>query len=103
MKRSSQIDILKVIAIFIIIGIHVPLFDQFFVGDGNGSVFQYALSCMQVGVPIFVFVNGYLTIGKTPDVKKQFKKIAKTYLVFMCWCIIASCNYFSRDEGLEFY
>ena len=84
-KRSSQIDILKVIAIFIIIGIHVPLFDQFFVGDGNGSVFQYALSCMQVGVPNFVFVNGYLTIGKTPDVKKQFKKIARTYLIFMCW------------------
>ena len=101
-KRSSQIDILKVIAIFIIVGIHVPLFNQFFVGDGNGSVFQYALSCMQVGVPIFVFVNGYLTIGKTPDVKKQFKKIARTYLIFMCWCVIHLAIISRGMKGLSF-
>ena len=62
-KRLLNIDILKTIAILMVISLHSFLWNTNL--DGSISHYiQYSLRLIMEGVPIFVFVNGFLVLGK---------------------------------------
>lgn len=92
-KRYANIDLLKTIAILMVIALHVILYYTNFM-DQNGNVnisffIQYAFRLISEGVPIFILVNGFLMINKEKfDLKLHLKKILKIFLLLIVWSVI---------------
>ena len=60
-KRYDNIDLLKFIAIFMVITLHVPLYFTDFIKTQNIENFiQFSFRLISEGVLIFIFVNGLL-------------------------------------------
>lgn len=88
-KRYDHIDLLKCIAIFMVITLHVPLYFTDFIKTQNTENFiQYSFRLISEGVLIFIFVNGFLIINKPFDLKKHIKKIIKVFFIMIFWGII---------------
>ena len=88
-KRYDNIDLLKFIAIFMVITLHVPLFFTDFINTKQFSnIIQYSFRLVSEGVLIFIFVNGFLLINKPLDLKKHIKKIIKIFFIMILWGII---------------
>ena len=89
-KRYANIDLLKFVAIIMVIAIHSHLFSTNFIQSSHISTYiQYALRILCEGVAIFVFVNGFLLINKKEfDLKKHLKKALKIFLILILWSLI---------------
>lgn len=89
-KRYANIDLLKTIAIVMVIALHSKLFHTDFITSGKISTYiQYAIRILCEGVAIFVFVNGFLLIGKKDfDLRKHLKKTLKILGVLIVWSFI---------------
>lgn len=85
-KRIDSLDLLKTIAIFMVIAQHIPLFEyDIFTNNNLSSYLQYLFKLISEGVPLFLAINGFLLLKKDNiDVKKHYKK---TILIFMLLCI----------------
>lgn len=86
--RIAGLDLLKTIAIFMVICIHVPLTQTNFMETGRiGKCVQYAIRLAIECVPIFVFVNGFLLFGKRSfDIKAHVHKMVKMLVLLLIWC-----------------
>lgn len=74
-KRYDNIDLLKFIAIFMVITLHVPLyFTDFINAKQFPNIIQYSFRLVSEGVYIFIFVNGFLLINKPFNLNKHIKK-----------------------------
>ena len=88
-KRYDNIDLLKFIAIFMVITLHVPLYFTDFIKTQNIENFiQFSFRLISEGVLIFIFVNGFLIINKPFDLKKHIKKVIKVFFIMIFWGII---------------
>ncbi len=87
--RYENIDLLKCIAIFMVILIHIPAFNTYFIEEKNNNIIiQYSLRLISEGVLIFIFVNGFLLLNKPFDYKKHIKKIFKMFCLIIFWGIV---------------
>lgn len=87
--RYYNIDLIKVIALYFVILIHNFNSNVNFMLDGSIEVYlSYAIRLLIEAVPIFVFVNGFLLIGKKFELKKHIKKIIKIFSLIFIWSII---------------
>lgn len=75
-KRYANIDLLKTIAIIMVIALHSQLFITDFIKDNKISTYiQYFIRILCEGVAIFILVNGFLLINKKQfDFKKHLLK-----------------------------
>ena len=89
-KRVDGIDLLKAIAIMMVVTLHIPLWQtDFITHPGFSCLLQYALRLVSEGVPIFVMVNGFLLFRKeTFSLKKHIKKMIRILVVFIIWAFI---------------
>lgn len=64
-KRYDYLDLLKFIAIIMVMCLHVQIWSDNFIEDKSvWKVFSYACRLISEGVPIFVAVNGFLLLKK---------------------------------------
>lgn len=89
-KRFDNIDLLKAIAIVMVVSLHVPLWNistkQMLWGG------HYAMRLICEGVPLFVVCNGYLMLGKVDlDIKAHYRKCLRIFLLIVAWAIIMTC------------
>ena len=95
-KRYANIDLLKAIAILMVIALHAGLFNTAFItssGISISSIIQFIFRMVAEGVPIFIFVNGFLLINKEKfDLKLHLKKTLKIFLVLICWSAILTIS-----------
>ena len=88
-KRYDNIDLLKLISIFMVISMHIPLFFSDFINTHSINCFvQFGIRLISEGVLIFIFVNGFLLINKPFNLNKHIKKIIKIFLIMLLWGII---------------
>jgi surface polysaccharide O-acyltransferase-like enzyme len=87
-KRIDYIDLLKGVAIYLVIIYHfnsIPI--DFIGGESRWCYFNYFIkSIFSTCVPIFFFVNGMLLLNKeTIDIRKHLFKIIKIILLTVIW------------------
>ena len=89
-KRLDNLDLIKAIGIVMVLSLHVPLWKYDFITIPKWThVLQYIGRLSAEGVPIFVFVNGFLLLGKkTFDLKKHLRKMGHLFFLFILWSII---------------
>ena len=84
-KRESWLDLIKVIATFLVILLHS-------VCNGlNNGRFNFSFVFYYIGVfavPLFFMVNGYLQLNKNIDYKYIFKKIINILFICFAWNLI---------------
>ena len=79
-KRNLTIDVAKLVAAFLVVGIHTDLF-----GDCNEQLqFLFTGLLCRMGVPFFAICSGYY-LAEKESIVPQWKKLVKLYLV---WSII---------------
>lgn len=89
-KRYANLDLLKTIAIVMVIMLHSSVLNTNFVTTpGISSIIQYAIRIISEGVAIFILVNGFLLINKENfDLKKHLKKILKIFIILIIWSVL---------------
>ena len=93
--RYANLDLLKGIAMFLVITLHLPLWRTDYYETGNVSrMIQYAFRLLSEGVPIFLMINGMLIIPrKHLDLKEHYKKTLRIFLVMLAWEVIYTFSY----------
>lgn len=93
-KRLDNLDLMKAMGILMVLSLHVPLWNvEFFEVRSVSRIIQYALRLQSEGVPLFMFVNGYLLFRKSSfDLKKHVKKTARLIALFFVWALILSVS-----------
>lgn len=88
-ERYANIDLLKTMAIFMVIVLHSGLLHtNFFIIKSSASYIEFAIRLIMEGVPIFVIVNGFLVINKKFDLKKHLHKILSIFILLIVWSFI---------------
>ena len=80
-KRIEYLDIVKVIAIFLVVFCHFVLLAQ----TVPANLF---MSACWSGVPMFFLVNGALLFTRPLRLKKHISKTLAIYLVLVAWRLI---------------
>ena len=80
-KRIEYLDIVKVIAIFLVVFCHFVLLSE----SIPSNLF---MSACWSGVPMFFMVNGALLFTRPLNLKKHIYKTLTTYLVLVIWRLI---------------
>lgn len=79
-NRNLTIDVAKLVAAFLVVGIHTDLF-----GDCNEQLqFLFTGLLCRMGVPFFAICSGYY-LAEKESLMPQWKKLVKLYLI---WSII---------------
>ena len=93
-KRYANIDLLKTIAIIMVIALHSQLFITDFIKDNKISTYiQYFIRILCEGVAIFILVNGFLLINRKQfDFKKHLLKTLKIFAILVIWSIILTIS-----------
>lgn len=93
-KRYANIDLLKTIAIFMVICLHSQVFNTDFIGNPKiSSYVQYGIRILCEGVAIFVLVNGFLLINKKEFcLKKHLQKTLKIFMLLIIWSLILTIS-----------
>lgn len=89
-KRYPYIDLIKTIAIIMVIILHAGLLKVDFIRLKTvTSAIQYSFRIISEGVPLFIMVNGFLLLPKEKfDLKKHLKKTLKIFELLIIWSIL---------------
>lgn len=89
-ERSAGIDVFKAIAIIMVVTLHLGFWNGDFIAVPMLKTYlQYCFRLIAEGVPLFVFVNGYLLLSRnTYSIKKHYIKTAKFFLLLILWSIL---------------
>lgn len=87
-KRIEYVDVLKCIAMIMVVIYHLNKINDDFISDGVYILNYFLKSILSVSVPIFFFVNGYLLFDKNLNIKSHIKKTIKIILQTILWGII---------------
>lgn len=79
--RFFYLDILKIIAIFLVIFCHYQTV-------GNTILDNMAMTICYIAVPVFFMVNGALLFNKSFDLKKHIKKTITLYVCSWVWKLV---------------
>ncbi len=89
-QRLTYIDLLKSIAIFLVLMYHSTLYGYDFLAEN--SVLNYFLyfirTILSACVPLFFFANGYLLFGKDFNLRKHILKMIKLVFITVIWGVI---------------
>lgn len=87
MKRIDGLDIIKAVGIMMVLSLHVPLWNPYFMENYSiGTLAQYAGRIISPGVPLFMAVNGFLLLKREKmDLKKHFSKVIKCIGLLVLW------------------
>ena len=91
-KRKIQIDIIKTLAVFLVILVHFYLKNGFYDLDYHSKIMKISLLLRNFGmvcVPLFIMTTGYLLRDKEYS-KKYFKGILKVYLIAVSIIILSA-------------
>lgn len=91
-KRNIQIDIIKTLAVFLVILVHFYLKNGFYDLDYHSQIMKISLLLRNFGmvcVPLFIMTTGYLLRDKEYS-KKYFKGILKVYLIAVSIIILSA-------------
>lgn len=80
-KRIDSFDILKSIAIFLVVFCHYTTLS-------NTVAENFAMTICFVGVPLFFMVNGALLLHKPFNLKKHLLKTGSVYVVATVWRVL---------------
>lgn len=89
-KRFDYIDLLKLLAMLMVVSLHTGLWHTNFIESKSlGSFIQYCIRLVCEGVPIFILVNGFLIINKEFNLKSHIKKIFKILFLIVFWSLFS--------------
>ena len=84
-NRDTSADIIRIIAVFLVICVHFFLMSGFY-GQNIDGFEMYPLVTMrtlsEICVPLFMILTGYLMCGKKPN-RDYYFKIGKTLFVYI--------------------
>ncbi len=87
--RMSWLDLIKTVAIFMIITLHNGTWRTDFMATGEvASLLQFCARLFCEGVPIFMLINGFLMLGKPFDLKKHVKRTVNVLVILLLWSVI---------------
>lgn len=90
MKRDSSVELGRVLACCIVIGVHICL--PAFVQDSYYDISRIFISCLVAdGVAIFWFITGFFlfkNVSYKKVLNKTFKNIGIPLIVFSCVCFM---------------
>lgn len=91
-KRLKQLDLLKTIAIFMVVFHHISTYDiDFLQQDKLLPVIRYlALPILSVCIPIFFVINGYFLFQKHLELKKHLLKTIRLVFLTLFWAVVIS-------------
>lgn len=102
-KRIEYIDLLRIIACFLVIVNHT-----------NSTIFQnstpyvpqwwYSISFFllsRIAVPIFIMITGATVLNKQEDYKKSFKRVLRAVLVLILFSLIYYCRKTLRNDNFS--
>lgn len=69
-KRNLSIDLIKVIAMFMVMTLHTPI-----ASAGKGRLIAVCVYLSGIAIPLFFMVSGWLMINKEGDCHYSFRKI----------------------------
>ena len=106
-ERESSIDLLKIIAMFMVIGVNLfgygglmkSVSESGIVVQGIAEVFNIFF---RSAVNIFIIITGFFTVNHKFDIKKSYKKVLKTYLIILFYCVVLSVITFLLGESFWF-
>lgn len=86
-SRFDNIDLLESLGIFFVIFYHSQIINMDILHDPSALTFtNYMLSpIMSTCVPMFLFANGFLLIGKELSIKKHVLKIINIIILTFAW------------------
>lgn len=90
-KKEYSFDILRVIAMFMVVVIHVSNVYSRNFGNISNSSFFYSLiynTICRISVPIFFMISGALLLDRKFDKNKYKKRILKYIILIAAWDII---------------
>ncbi|MBQ4155399.1 MAG: acyltransferase [Clostridia bacterium] len=93
--RDSGIELLRIIAIFMVIGVHLLDYGKYFETalQVDGIVQSSALLIrifVRSAVNIFLIISGYFMAGQKFDLKKSYSRVLKTYLSIFFYSVVLS-------------
>ncbi|MBQ8683091.1 MAG: acyltransferase [Clostridia bacterium] len=88
-QRIPYIDLLKTIAIFLVITLHSGTWHTDFISLGSWqSMGQYCVRLFCEGVPIFMLINGFLMFDRPFDAKKHMRRTLRVVFIILLWSLI---------------
>ncbi len=90
-KREYSFDILRVIAMIMVIAIHVSnVYSRSFGIISNGSFLVSLIfnTVSRISVPIFLMISGALLLDRKFDKKKYIQRIKKFVIIIIVWDVI---------------
>ena len=100
MKRVASLDIIKMIAIFLVLVIHTIVIMPYFPRTWWSNLFTlFTVTC----VPLFMMVNGALLLNKPFDRSKWAKRTIRLILLTILWkflLVLFCCFFWSAGETL---
>lgn len=82
-KRIEWIDLLKIVACFLVVVLHSINYGLKSNGYVNGLWIYYIGT---LAIPIFFMINGYLQLGRDLTYKYLISKVIKIFIVVIFWC-----------------
>lgn len=105
-NRDTSADIIRIIAVFLVICVHFFLMSGFY-GQNIDGFEMYPLVTMRtlsgICVPLFMILTGYLMCGKKPN-RDYYFKIGKTLFVYIgasIMCALFMANFFDKTVTLN--
>ncbi len=104
-ERDSGIELLRIFAIFMVIGVHIFLYGNYYkaalgVGGYVAETAKYFRLFFRPAVDIFVIITGYFMARSAFDLKKSYKRLLPLYLTIYFYSVVLSL--FSLWLGPDF-
>lgn len=101
-KRIYSLDLMKVLAIWFVVILHSGVWKPNYQAGNFKYLIEYTGRSISEGVPIFLFVNGFLLLQKKDlNLKKHYKKTIKLSALMVIWAflIYIMCHLINGDLG----
>ena len=92
-KRDSGVEVLRIIAIMMVIGLHAFNFGNYYeqaeLAGGFVRISSIGIRVLLIpAVDIFVLITGYFMVKMKFDIKKAYKRVFKIYLIVLFYSVV---------------
>ena len=110
-KREYAFDILRVIAMIMVITVHVSNVYSRSFGIISNNAFLVSLvfnTISRISVPIFLMISGALLLDREFNKEKYLKRLIKFIILIIVWDIVylicwLKCFFYSVSEKFKFF
>ncbi|MBQ8165433.1 MAG: acyltransferase [Lachnospiraceae bacterium] len=94
-KRDSGIEVLRILAIMMVIGLHVFKYGNYYeqaeLVGGFVRIISIGIRVLFIpAVDIFVLISGYFMVKMRFNIKKAYKRVFKIYAVILFYSVVLS-------------